>query len=77
MAFERLRALPHCFPSWRSSVSRRLLLFQAGAIPALLAGHDMVGQSQTGSGKTVAFALPILERLATIQGDVREVEHVT
>ncbi len=36
---------------------------QAGAIPPLLAGRDVVGQSQTGSGKTVAFALPILERL--------------
>ena len=37
---------------------------QAGAIPPLLAGHDVVGQSQTGSGKTVAFALPVLERLS-------------
>jgi ATP-independent RNA helicase DbpA len=37
---------------------------QAGAIPPLLAGQDVIGQSQTGSGKTVAFALPILERLA-------------
>ncbi|MGC4070622.1 MAG: DEAD/DEAH box helicase, partial [Polyangiaceae bacterium] len=37
---------------------------QAGAIPPLLAGQDVVGQSQTGSGKTVAFAIPILERLA-------------
>jgi ATP-independent RNA helicase DbpA len=44
---------------------------QAGAIPALLAGHDVVGQSQTGSGKTVAFALPILERLTTGPRDLR------
>jgi ATP-independent RNA helicase DbpA len=36
---------------------------QAGSIPPLLAGHDLVGQSQTGSGKTVAFALSILQRL--------------
>jgi ATP-dependent RNA helicase DeaD len=36
---------------------------QSQAIPALLAGSDVVGQSQTGSGKTAAFALPAIERV--------------
>ncbi|MBL8201989.1 MAG: DEAD/DEAH box helicase [Chromatiales bacterium] len=36
---------------------------QAQAIPPLLAGRDLVGQAQTGTGKTAAFALPILARL--------------
>jgi ATP-independent RNA helicase DbpA len=36
---------------------------QAQGIPLLLAGRDVVGQSTTGSGKTAAFALPILHRL--------------
>ena len=36
---------------------------QAAALPALLRGEDVVGQSATGSGKTVAFGLPILERV--------------
>lgn len=36
---------------------------QAQAIPQLLNGRDVVGQSQTGTGKTAAFSLPILERL--------------
>ena len=36
---------------------------QAATIPHLLAGHDVVGQAQTGTGKTAAFALPLLERL--------------
>ena len=36
---------------------------QVEAIPALLAGRDIVGQSQTGSGKTAAFALPILQSI--------------
>jgi len=34
---------------------------QIEAIPALLAGRNIIGQSQTGSGKTAAFALPILQ----------------
>lgn len=36
---------------------------QVQAIPQLLAGRDVVGQSQTGTGKTAAFSLPMLERL--------------
>ena len=36
---------------------------QAETIPPLLAGRDLVGLAQTGTGKTAAFALPILDRL--------------
>ena len=36
---------------------------QAATIPALLAGRDVLGQAQTGTGKTAAFALPILSRI--------------
>jgi ATP-dependent RNA helicase DeaD len=35
---------------------------QAAAIPVMLEGHDVVGQSQTGSGKTAAFAIPAIEK---------------
>ncbi len=37
---------------------------QARAIPHVLAGRDLLGLAQTGTGKTAAFALPILQRLA-------------
>ena len=36
---------------------------QRQTIPLLLAGHDVIGQAQTGTGKTAAFALPILDKL--------------
>jgi ATP-dependent RNA helicase DeaD len=36
---------------------------QAASIPLLIGGSDMLGQAATGTGKTAAFALPILERL--------------
>jgi ATP-dependent RNA helicase DeaD len=36
---------------------------QEQAIPVILAGHDMIGQAQTGTGKTAAFALPILSKI--------------
>ena len=38
---------------------------QVLAIPALLTGKDAVGQAQTGTGKTAAFGLPILEKIAS------------
>ena len=36
---------------------------QEQAIPELLAGHDVIGQAQTGTGKTAAFGLPLLQYL--------------
>lgn len=44
---------------------------QADAIPLILEGKDIVAQSQTGTGKTLAFALPLLQR---IDGTAREVQ---
>ena len=44
---------------------------QQAAIPLLLAGRDLIGQAQTGTGKTAAFALPILHRLTPRQKGVQ------
>ena len=46
---------------------------QAGAIPPLLAGRDMIGQAHTGTGKTAAFALPMLQRLDLSRRDVQAI----
>jgi len=46
---------------------------QARSIPPLLAGRDVLGQAQTGTGKTAAFALPLLQRLATDRKHVQAI----
>src|SRR5690606_32010819 len=44
---------------------------QAATIPLLLAGRDVLGQAQTGTGKTAAFALPLLARLDLASAQVQ------
>ena len=40
---------------------------QTAAIPPIIAGHDLIGIAQTGTGKTAAFTLPMLTKLAAAQ----------
>ena len=44
---------------------------QIAGIPVLLSGRDLIGQSKTGSGKTAAFVLPILQRIDLAQRSVQ------
>ena len=44
---------------------------QALSIPALMEGRDLIGQSQTGSGKTAAFAIPLLARVQRQSQDLQ------
>jgi len=44
---------------------------QAKAIPVILSGRDVIGVAQTGTGKTAAFVLPLLERLGDTQAERR------
>jgi ATP-dependent RNA helicase DeaD len=46
---------------------------QEEAIPELLAGHDVIGQAQTGTGKTAAFGLPLLQYLEPDNGEVQAI----
>jgi ATP-dependent RNA helicase DeaD len=46
---------------------------QDKAIPELLAGHDVIGQAQTGTGKTAAFGLPLLQYLDPDNDEVQAV----
>ncbi len=44
---------------------------QAGAIPPLMKGHDLIGQAQTGTGKTAAFGIPLIQRIDTHRTDTQ------
>ena len=65
MPFTSLHLDPSLIKSVRELGFTRPTPVQAQAIPILLAGHDLVAQAQTGTGKTAAFALPLVERVDT------------
>ena len=48
---------------------------QIAAIPLILAGHDLIGIAQTGTGKTAAFVLPILMKLAASMQKGQQARH--
>jgi ATP-dependent RNA helicase RhlE len=54
-------------PIWASAGAIRPTPVQSQAIPAVLAGRDVMAAAQTGTGKTAGFALPLLQRL-TMKG---------
>jgi len=65
MPFQSLGLGPNITRAIRETGYAEPTPIQSGAIPIVLSGHDTVGIAQTGTGKTAAFVLPILERLAS------------
>ena len=65
MSFENLNLNPHILKAIIDSGYTTPTPIQKQAIPELLAGHDVMASAQTGTGKTAAFMLPALHRLAT------------
>ena len=67
MRFQDLKLLPALLRAVNELGYREPTPIQAQAIPPVLAGRDLIGCAQTGTGKTAAFAVPILQ---TLQGKV-------
>ena len=63
MSFEALGISPQRLELLQSIGYERPSPIQAGLIPLVMKGHDLVGQARTGTGKTASFAIPILEML--------------
>ena len=71
MTISKFSELGLAEPIQRALINRNHVVptpIQARAIPDLLAGRDMLGIAQTGTGKTAAFALPILHKLSRNSG---------
>lgn len=62
--FESLGVRPWLVQSLANMAIRRPTAIQRESIPMLLKGRDCIGGSRTGSGKTVAFSVPILQKWA-------------
>ncbi len=65
MTFEELNLAPAILKAVLEQGYDTPTPIQAQAIPAVLAGGDLLGGAQTGTGKTAAFTLPLLQRLST------------
>ena len=65
MTFDELNLAPAIVQAVREQGYDTPTPIQAEAIPAVLAGRDLLAGAQTGTGKTAAFTLPMLQRLST------------
>ena len=61
LTFDKLGLSPEILKAVAALGFEEAAPIQTAAIPALMGGNDVVGQSQTGSGKTAAFAIPAIE----------------
>jgi ATP-dependent RNA helicase DeaD len=68
LTFEELSLSPEMQRSIHDMGFREASPIQAEAIPLLMEGHDLIGQAQTGTGKTAAFAIPLIERIDPSRG---------
>ncbi len=63
LAFDRLPLAPATLENLQRLGYLTMTPVQAASLPLTLAGHDLIAQAKTGSGKTAAFALPLLQNL--------------
>ena len=69
--FDQLSLAPSTLANLDQLGYHAMTPIQAAALPPALAGHDVIAQAKTGSGKTAAFALALLSRLQTRRFDVQ------
>ncbi|MEF9916581.1 MAG: DEAD/DEAH box helicase [Lachnospiraceae bacterium] len=61
--FEELGLCPEILKAVKNMGFEEASPIQAQAIPIMMSGKDMIGQAQTGTGKTAAFGIPVLEKI--------------
>lgn len=75
--FEALNLAPEILKAIEEQEYKTPTPIQEQAIPVLLEGHDLIGEAQTGTGKTAAFAIPILNKFAKNPPDPEVYNRVT
>ena len=70
--FSSLDLLPEIKKALKDKGYEKPTPIQAQSIPHLLKGQDLLGIAQTGTGKTAAFSLPLINRLAREKGKVNK-----
>jgi len=72
LKFNELDLLPELLSAVKNMGFEETTPIQEQTIPLALEGHDVIGQAQTGTGKTAAFGLPMLQKIdvnnRTVQG---------
>lgn len=63
LSFDTLALTPAALNNLQQLGLTQMTPIQAASLPLTLAGHDLIAQASTGSGKTVAFGLPLVNRL--------------
>jgi ATP-independent RNA helicase DbpA len=69
--FQNLNLRPELLEALVQVGYREMTPIQAVAIPLMLQGHDVIGQAKTGSGKTAAFGLALLQNIDTTRSDTQ------
>ena len=63
MKFEELKLVDPIVKALKDQNYNKPTEIQAQAIPLVLSGNDVLGSAQTGTGKTAAFAIPIIQQI--------------
>ena len=71
--FERFNLKSYLIDAVQSLGFHKPTEIQERVIPAILNGHSLIGQSQTGTGKTHSYLLPIMERLNPSKQEVQAI----
>ena len=71
--FDKLKISPELKRAIKDMGIFEMFPIQLEAIPKILKGVDVIGQAQTGTGKTLAFAIPIIERIDTSSKNVQAI----
>ncbi len=61
--FDELNILPQILKGIKDMGFEEATPIQAQAIPVVMSGRDVIGQAQTGTGKTAAFGIPMLQKV--------------